>query len=167
MNQLIYFNYDNIDNFACAIKIPNKKHRMYRLVFKDLYENTFYSDVETGSWIEEDLGFTELATIVGEQLDNISGPSIHVPKLLTWHNELVDGKLLTFGFFNFLKNEYRMYEIFNQNRKYMFTLAEMDNQEWMIMGSNNEVKLCVDEYFVEEIVKILPLYWASSNRFSS
>jgi hypothetical protein len=164
MNQIIYFSSDHEESFAVAIKIPNSKHRMFKLVFKDLYENTFYTDVESGRWIEEDLGFTDLAALIGTQLDKMAAPSIHVHKLLTWHHEYVNGRMLHFGFFNFSKNEYRMYEIFNSNRKYMYTLMEMENEEWQILGNNHEFKTGIDLRFVEEIVKILPLYWMSNNR---
>lgn len=161
MNNIIYLKVDGIDSFAWVTEIPNRHHSMFKVIFKNGYENIFFTDVETGMWVEEDMGFTELAQDIGEQIKDFLKSPIHVPKLLTWHRQEIDDEMLSFGFFNFRKDKYKMYEIYNANRKYMYTLVEMDNEEWQILGNNSLAVKNIDPLFVEKIIQILPLYWAN------
>jgi len=55
-----------------------------------------------------------------------------------------------------------MYEIYNANKKYMYTLVEMDNEEWQILGNNSLAIKNIDPVFVEHVIQILPLYWANA-----
>jgi hypothetical protein len=153
---------DGVDSFAWVTEIPNRNHNMFRVLFKNEYENIFYTDVETGSWMEEDLGFTSLAREVGTQLKNFCKNPIHVPKILTWHKQYIDDQLISFGFFNFMKEKYKMYEIYNANKKYMYTLVDMDNEEWQILGNNSNILNTIDPLFIDHVIQILPLYWANA-----
>lgn len=159
MNNIIYLEIDGVESFAWVTEIPNRNHNMFRVVFKDGYENIFFSDVETGKWIEEDMGFTDLASKVGSQVRNFTRNLVHVPKLLTWHQQEVNGKMLSFGFFNFMKDKYRMYEIYGENRRYMYSLVEMDNEEWQILGHNTASIKNLDHEFLDQVIQILPLYF--------
>lgn len=162
MNNIIYLEVDGAESFAWVTEIPNRKHNMFRVVFKDGYENVFFTDVETGKWIEEDMGFTTLAARVGAQIKNFTRNPVHVPKLLTWHQQEINGKNLCFGFFNFMKDKYRMYEIYGVNKRYMYTLVEMDSEEWQILGNNSAAIKNLDEAFLEQVIQILPLYWLNT-----
>jgi hypothetical protein len=134
---------------------------MFKVSFKNEYENIFYTDVETGRWIEEDLGFTSLAEEVGKQIRTFIKNPIHVPKLLIWHSQYnQEEKLVAFGFFSFLKGKHKLYEIYNTNKKYMYTLVDMDNDEWQILGNSSSVISQIDPLFVEQVIQILPLYSA-------
>ena len=61
-----------------------------------------------------------------------------------------------------MKDKYKMYEIYNTNKKYMYTLVEMDNEEWQILGNNSLAIKNIDPIFVEQVIQILPLYWANA-----
>jgi hypothetical protein len=135
---------------------------MYKVSFKNGYENIFYTDVETGRWMEEDLGFTLLAQEVGAQIKHFMRNPIHVPKLLTWHKQYLDGKLIHFGFFNFMNGNQKFYQIYNSNKKYMYTLVDMDNDEWQILGNASGPGNRVDSIFVRKVIEILPLYTANA-----
>ena len=162
MNNIIYLVVEGVESFAWVTEVSNRNHRMFKVIFRNGYENIFFTDVETGEWVEEDIGFTQLAQDVGVQIKNFVRNSIHVPKLLTWHKHSTENDVLYFGFFNFMKDKYKMYEIYNSNRKYMYTLVEMDNEEWQIMGNNSPSLKNVDPVFLEQVIQILPLYWLNA-----
>ncbi|MEO8769922.1 MAG: hypothetical protein ABI402_07550 [Ferruginibacter sp.] len=162
MNNIIYLMVDGVESFAWVTEIPNRHHNMFKVIFKNGYENIFFTDVETGLWVEEDMGFTQLAQDIGAQIRDFARNPIHVPKILTWHKQIVNDTVLNFGFFNFMKDKYKMYEIYNANKKYLYTLVEMDNEEWQILGNNSLAIKNIDPIFVEQIIQILPLYWANA-----
>lgn len=141
-----------------AIEVPHRKHNMYKVIFQNGYENVFYTDVETGDWIEEDLGFTQLAAQIGVQIRAILQNPYHVPKLLTWHKQVNDNRVILFGFFNYMKGHHKMYEIYDSRSKYLYTLVEMEEDNWQIMGNTNVVQGNIDPEFVEMVTRILPLY---------
>ncbi len=159
MNNIIYFTIDEKECQANASYVPHRNHNMFKVQFNNGYENIFFTDVETGKWIEEDLGFTQLAKLIGSQMHNFLRSPVHVPKLLTWHKQVSDQDVFIFGFFNFMKDKYRMFEIYNQNKKYLYTLVEMDNEEWHILGNNVLALKHINSSFVEKVIQALPLFW--------
>lgn len=144
-----------------AIEVPHRQHNMYKVIFQNGYENVFYTDVETGEWIEEDLGFTQLAIQIGKQIKATLQNPYHVPKLLTWHKQVNDNRVILFGFFNYMKGHHKMYEIYDCRSKYLYTLVEMEEDNWQILGNTNVVNGNIDPLFVQMVTRILPLY--SSN----
>jgi len=163
MSNIIYLQIDGAESFAIVSEIVHRHHNMYKVVFKNHYENIFYTDVETGKWIEEDLGFTDLAREVGSQIRTFIRNPIHVPKLLTWHKQIIDDRLISFGFFNFMNGSQKFYQIYNSNKKYMYTLVDMDNDEWQLLGASTSVNKYVDTSFVNQVIQILPLYTLDVN----
>lgn len=162
MNNIIYLQFDGVDSFAWITEIENKQHSMFKVLFKNGYENIFFTDVESGQWMEEDLGFTILAKEIGTQIKSLIKNTVHVPKALIWHKQEIDDILISFGFVHFRKENFKMYEIYNANRKYMYTLVEMDNEEWQILGNNTLDIKSINPVFLEYIIQILPLYWADA-----
>ena len=158
VDNIIYLTVDDIETFGSVSRIPNKMHNMFKIIFKDGYENIFYTDVETGQWIEEDLGFTQLAMQVGNQIKRFIKSPVHVPKTLVWHKDSVKNKTYTFGFFCFTKGRFKMYEIYNCNKKYMYTLVDMENDEWQILGNSGTSDTQIDTVLIDLIIQILPLY---------
>ena len=161
MNTMIHLQFEERMVAALVSQIANRNHSMYKLIFESGYENIFFIDVETGNWIEEDLGFTLLAQEVGKEIKKLSDPLFRVPKILTWHKQYSDGKLIQFGFYNFMKDAHKMYEIYNSNKKYMYTLADMNNDEWQILGSRNQMPQYTDPFLIQHIIKILPFYYTN------
>ena len=158
MSNIIYLQIDGTERLAWASEIVHRHHSMYKVSFKDGYENIFYTDVETGKWIEEDLGFTDLAREFGNQIRTFMRNPIHVPKLLTWHKQFIGDRLISFGFFNFINGSQKFYQIYGFNKKYMYTLVDMDNDEWQILGNFPPVNKHINTSFVHKVIQILPLY---------
>lgn len=158
MSNIIYLNVEGVETFAWVTKIKCRLHNMFRVAFKNEYENVFFTDVETGDWIEEDLGFTELASEVGKQIIEFSKRIVHVPKLLIWHTHENDDRVISFGFYSYLKGEQKMYEIYGSNRKFMYTLVDMNNDEWQILGNSPSIINQIDPLFIEQVINILNLY---------
>ena len=162
MEHIVYLQIENDIRSARATAVEHAHHRLYHVVFEDGYENMFFTDVENGEWIEEDLGFTALAYEVGKQIKSFMRNPIHVPKLLTWHKQYIKDKLVCFGFFNFMNGNQKFYQIYNANKKYMYTLVDMDNDEWQILGNSSILGSNIDSTFVRQVIDILPLYTANA-----
>ena len=161
MNNIIHLKYGTEDIAALVSHIPHRSHSMYKVIFEGGYENIFFTDVETGWWLEEDMGFTTLAKEVGQQIKKLSPVLFHVPKILIWHKQYADEKLVVFGFYKFIKGSHKMYEIYSSSKKYMCTLADMNNEDWQIMGTSTEMLHKSDLIFIQRIVKILPFYYTN------
>lgn len=147
---------------ARVTEIANRHQNQFKLSFTDGYENIFYADVETGKWVEEDLGFTSLASEAGKHLRSFMRSPFHVPKILTWQKQYINNTPVCFGFFNFLNGEQKCYQIYGCNRKYMYTLVDMDNDEWQISGSNLSQNEQFDTRLAHRIIRILSAYTANA-----
>ena len=117
--------------------VIHNKHLMYKGVATDGYQNIFFTDVETGKWVEEDLGFTAYAAVVGNYIDQQNFRTKHFPKAISWRNILKKGKPVLFGFAYFVHGEERVYEIYHANRKYMYSLIQHHGDDWELMGAKN------------------------------
>ena len=158
MSNIIYLNIDGVETFAWISEVKCRHHHTFRISFKNEYENIFFTDVETGLWIEEDLGITALAQEVGRQIIESTKKIVHVPKLLNWHIHECEGRIIHFGFFSYLKGNQKMFEIYGSNRKYMYTLVDMNNDEWQILGNSPSLITQIDPLFIEQVINILHLY---------
>lgn len=158
MSNIIYLELEGMETFAWITEIKSRHAAMYKVSFKNEYENIFFTDIETGEWIEEDLGFTKLAAEVGKQIYLLSKKIIHVPKMLIWHTQQSDQKLISFGFYSYLKGNKKMFEIYSPNRKFMYMLIDMKKDEWQIIGNSSSVLNQIDPLFVEQVINILNLY---------
>ncbi|MEO7445451.1 MAG: hypothetical protein ABIT96_10810 [Ferruginibacter sp.] len=158
MNTLLQVKVGDVEMSARFEEFYNRHHQMFKIKFENGYENVFYTDVESGRWMEEDLGFTMLAMTIGKEITSFLRQPIHVPKILTWHKKETDDRTYVFGFFQFRKGQHKMYEIYNSNRKYMYTLVEMDTEDWQIMGNQSFDVRKVDSDFVQHVISVLPLY---------
>ena len=159
MSNIIYItNTEGRESIAWITEIPHRHHAMYRVEFESGYENIFFTDVETGRWIEEDLGTTALAITVGNEIRKFMRNPYHVPKELIWHTQYEENSLVAFGFTYTYKGSHKLYELYGNNRKYMYTLADMGNDEWQIMGNSTLAFDKIDAVFAQRVIQILPLY---------
>lgn len=134
--------------------VIHNKHRMYKAIAADGYENIFFTDVETGKWIEEDLGFTAYAAVIGNYIDLQNFRTKHFPKTITWGKILKDGKPVLFGFCYFVYGEERVYEIYHANRKYMYSLVQHNGDDWELLGSTNSLDpRSIDTDFLMAVTK--------------
>jgi len=158
MNEILHMPIDGCYSAILVTEIPHKHHVMFKATLESGYSNIFYNDVETGLWIEEDLGFTELAHNIGEEVKKMKLKPIHIPKLLTWHKLELNNKTVRFGFFSFMNGDHKMFEIYDSSKKYMYTLVEMPDEDWQIMGHDNVRVDTLDSNFIHKVTKVLPLY---------
>ncbi|MBX2938776.1 MAG: hypothetical protein KF880_01750 [Ferruginibacter sp.] len=132
--------------------------QLFRVMFSNGYENIFFKDVESGRWVEEDLGFTELAAQVGMAALPFSKQPIHVPKMLLWHHEDYMGHYVKFGFYAYTKGEQRLYEVYHHNKKYLYTLVLNETGDWQVMDARSTKIPYLDQAFLDAVVHILPQY---------
>jgi len=158
MNRLLQFEVDGVVRKVKAGEISHQHHNMFKVCFENGYENIFFTDVETGEWIEEDIGFTSLAASFGREIQKYLRSPYHVPKLLTWHNQYVKGRYIKFGFYHYISGSQKFYQIYNASRKYLYTLTVMENDEWLMLGNINNSHSRIDIFFLKKIIDILPLY---------
>jgi hypothetical protein len=114
-------------------EIFNPIQPMVSVEFENGYQNIFFVDLETHQWVEQDLGFTRLAEILGGQLAYMihffKGPK----KTFCWRKESLGEELMHFGFLKYKAAADMVYEIFASNRRYMFTLIRKKQKVWQIM----------------------------------
>ena len=158
MTEMIHLPIDGIDGFAWVSEIGQRNQHIYRVMFSNEYHNVFYKDVETGEWIEEDLGYTELAQHVGSRINSLRDNPIHVPKLLIWHCRIYNGREVCFGFTSVLEDDKKLYEIYDSHKKFLYTLVEDDENGWEILGNLNLINGNIDHEFLEEVVATLSIY---------
>ena len=158
MNEILHVNLEGKQASVLVAEIPHKHHSMFKVILECGYTNIFYTDVETGEWVEEDLGFTDMARQIGMEISKLQFKPMHVPKFLTWHAHVTNGKPASFGFFSFLDGPLKMFEIYNSSRKYMYTLVEIHHDEWQILDNNNVCLERLDNAFIQQVIKVLPLY---------
>ena len=146
------------DVAALVTEIPHRQHDMYKVTLECGYNNIFFTDVETGQWVEEDLGFTKLAKKIGKEISSYAHRSMHVPKLLTWHTFEKQGRPVKFGFFSFMNGSQKMFEVYHSNMKYMFTLVQLTHEDWQVLNHDYVDIDAIDSIFVDEVIKVFPLY---------
>ena len=158
MSRILQLEVDGVMSNVKVDEILHRHHNMYKVVFENGYENIFYTDVESGKWMEEDLGFTELAAKIGDEIRNYLRTPFHVPRILTWHRQFTDGRYFAFGFYSFQNGNQTFFQIYSANRKYQYTLVSMENDEWQILGNSNNVITHIDRKFVQQVIQVLPFY---------
>jgi hypothetical protein len=145
------------ENLAASVtEVNHPQHAMFHVVMEDGYENIFFSDVETGEWIEEDLGHTALAQKIGNEIEQQVKVSKPAFKQLTWHKELDDdGVLLHFGAFEYRYGKNHVYEIFRSNRKFLCYLLQTSSDQWLLLEPYNNVISKEDIDMVERLPQVL------------
>lgn len=136
-------------------EIFHPMHWMFHVLFDDGYENIFFSDVETGKWVEQDLGFTPLAELVGKKIESHVPKDHVVRKSVNWYHEGSGRKNINFGYHFFIVEGYHTYEIFAENRRYMFTLVKVNNELWQLFKIPGMAGWNYNEDYIEEIPFII------------
>jgi hypothetical protein len=161
MVKVHHFNINNQSVSGLITEFKINIHKMYKVVFENGYENIFFKDVESGKWVEEDLGFTGLAEQVGALVMPFAKQPVHVPRILKWHRETLDnGQSIQFGFYGYLSGNNRMYEIYHFNKKYQYTLLCSEEDSWQVLGLNEKQIQNINPQLLRAIIDILPIYEA-------
>jgi hypothetical protein len=156
MKKIIYLEINDALQAAVVKEIAHPRHSLFHVSFENGYENIFFTDVETGEWLEEDLGFTKLAETVGLSVSHQLSATILVPRPLVWQK--IDG-FTVFGFYNYAYEDNEIYEIYRPNRKFMCYLLRTIKNDWYLLKTHSIFKCKeVDLEAVERITDILEEY---------
>jgi hypothetical protein len=121
---------DNTQTVAVS-RLHHPLHLMYQVQFDDGYENIFFTDPETGCWIEQDLGKTELAFVLGEQLSQLSNETIKT-RSVTWLDLMDTKESFHFGYHQYRISEFPAFEIYSWNKRYLYTLVQIESTAWQV-----------------------------------
>jgi hypothetical protein len=155
---------DGQEKVARVSEILHPVHHMFFVTMEDGYCNIFFTDVETGSWIEQDLGFTPLAEAIGKVLSKAIENKPVSKKHLTWHREYTPGTKIHFGFHHYIIKGYLIYEIFAANKRYMFTLVKLDIGLWQLFRIPSVFEWNYDQALVEEIAFCIDNFPIAQNK---
>lgn len=153
MDHTITINVEGATQSVTLSEMVHPIHCMFHAVFEDGYENIFFMDVESGGWVEQDVGFTSLAAMIGKRVERLYYFD-WVQKMITWFEDEENGKHIHFGYHADNTAGYLVYEIFAPNRRYMFTLVKLQSHVWQLFkipGSGWEY----DEEYIQKIPFIL------------
>jgi hypothetical protein len=130
---------------------------MVHVIFEDGYENIFFTDIETGEWIEQDLGITSLAKAIGILMESKEKEPFHSMVQLKWYHENSGYKPIHFGYIKYKSAGNIFYAIFAANKRYMFTLFRK-NQLWKAMSHINLHSWNFDPDYFQEVPFILDTF---------
>src|ERR671913_428184 len=85
MEEKIKIDYNSKSTEGLVEELYHPIHLMYRVRFEDGYENIFFTDVDSGKWLEQDIGFTALAAVVGEKIGAVYSKSTRIKRKLHWY----------------------------------------------------------------------------------
>ncbi len=143
MECIVYVEIENDIRPVRVTAIEHPHHRLYHVVFEDGYENMFFTDVQTGEWIEEDLGKTMLAAALGEKLLQLQDASINCPptRRLYWCRASIADMVVNFGFYSYTENTKTIFEVYGVNHKFLCNLVKSQKKGRWIMYGNHRQKM--------------------------
>lgn len=152
MDHIFYLRLENDVCSAQVTAVDHPYHQVYHVLFDDGYENIFFTDVETGSWIEEDLGETALAGSFGTKLYLLNGKTQATgkSKTLAWCKASAGDKIICFGFYTYMEGKDTVFEVYGSNRKFMHLYRYTGNY-WEVSGPTDMI--APDEY--TDLIKII------------
>jgi len=115
--------------------VEHAQHALFHVVFKNGYENMFFTDVETGRWLEEDLGDTTLAAAMGNWFEPLLSSKPDVRKRISWCRLRIAAMDLCFGFLKRIENGRAVFEVYSDNRKFLCNLRRSKKGRWVIFGA--------------------------------
>lgn len=147
--------YLKLENDVCSAEVTAIEHpyqQVYHVLFEDGYENIFFTDVETGNWIEEDLGETALAASFGTKVYLLGGqPTLsRNTKPLAWCKAAAANQIICFGFYTYMEGDDTLFEVYGSNHKFLY-LFRYDKHNWEV--SDEKQLLEKDNY--PRLVKII------------
>ncbi len=114
---------------ASITYVEHPKHEMFFLAFDNGYENIFFRDVESGNWIEQDLGTTSLSADVGAYLDTLVAPADSYLTLEWLAAEFGENEFV-FGFHLFELCGVPAFDIYAANKRFLLTIMKLDEETW-------------------------------------
>ena len=141
MECIVYLEIENDVSPVRVTAIEHPHHLLYHVVFEDGYQNMFFTDVQTGEWIEEDLGKTTLAADLGEKLLQLQGASQKRPpfKRLFWCRASIADMVVNFGYYSYSENTRTIFELYGVNHKFLCNLVKSKKGRWVMYGNCREI----------------------------
>jgi len=130
-------------------------HIMYHIKFTNGYENIFFTDAESGEWIEEDLGFTSLAASVGKTLSLYTEAEEKRRVEIKWYNDKGNGGSVHFGYHQYWVVNWSVFEIFAPNKRFLFTMIKIDDTHWQLVYSKEQPGWEMSAGTIHELPQIL------------
>jgi len=155
MEHLLYVKIENGVQPARVIPIEHPHHRMYRVIFDDGYENVFFTDVETGNWLEEDLGETELARIIGSKVNSLESVEANSRKSLAWCRASIADMVINFGFCSYTLDGITVFEIYRDNKKFLCNLVKNKKGKWTMYGAQRPV---MEHQYTNQVQVIISIF---------
>ena len=115
--------------------VNHAQHQLFHVLFRNGYENMFFTDVESGRWMEEDLGDTSLASSMSTWFEPLLPVQPVVQKKLSWCRLRVAAMDLCFGFLKRVENGRVVFEVYSDNRKFLCNLRRSKKGRWVIYGA--------------------------------
>jgi hypothetical protein len=142
MECIVYLEMENDVSPVRVTAVEHLHHRLYQVVFEDGYQNMFFTDVQTGEWIEEDLGKTTLAAALGEKLLQLQEGSVSSPaiKRLSWCRASIADMVVNFGYYSYAENSRTIFEVYGVNHKFLCNLVKSKKGRWVMFGNYREIK---------------------------
>jgi len=138
MVQRITIRYDDQPWEGLVTEIEHPVHFMYHILFEDGYENIFFTDPETDRWIEQDIGESQVAQLVGEELTRMMPASQKRGCLaINWFYGSFQEKLVHFGYHRYNLDEFIVFEIFAPNKRFLYTLVKLKKDHWKVFRLAN------------------------------
>jgi|GEM_PF-577403 len=134
MQHILYLKIENQVHSATITAINHPQQQLYHVLFEDGYENIFFMDAETGGWIEEDMGETELSASFGARVRLLFNTGCRPNRSLIWCRATIAGKLVLFGFCSHTVEGLTIFEVYAGNRKFLCSLTKHTNGQWQIDG---------------------------------
>jgi len=155
MKNKIRVNHENELMEGEITELSHHLHIMYHIAFSNGYENIFFTDAESGEWVEEDLGFTSLAASVGETLTLFSETREKRRVEIKWYHENVNDQPIHFGYHQYWVVNWSVFEIFAPNKRFLFTLIKIDNTHWQLVYSKEQPGWEMSAGTIHELPQIL------------
>lgn len=156
MSGTVYIEFENEASWVVVDTIIHPIHKMVHALFENGYENIFFTDVATGEWIEQDLGMTALAGIIGNIAEVNDGADWPKQEII-WYRGSHETRLVLFGYIKYKNSGFTFYEIFGINRRYMFTLFK-SNQTWKVFSHSKQLAWNFDLNYFQDVPFILDTY---------
>lgn len=155
MEHILYLKIENDIQTARVIPVAHPHHRMYHVIFEDGYENMFFTDVETGAWMEEDLGETELAQLIGAKINKLDSLAFTSRKSLAWCRASIAEMVINFGFCSYGKDDITVFEVYRDNHKFLCNLVKTKKGKWTIYGSQRPA---MEHQYTNQVQVIISIF---------
>ena len=131
MSELIYIQMEDGLRRVSATRIIHPIHHMYHCHFNDGYENIFFTDPESGNWVEQDIGYTALSAQLGSRFSRLDDEPVRQRKLTWYRCDSIDSRV-QFGFFPFMISTFPAFEIYAPNKRFLFTIVQLNDITWQV-----------------------------------